>query len=193
MHRSMHMYAVDIMHALLCMYCAGVLTMMLHAAAARSAAAAPKLSLPAAARPGFEDGAAIIFRRWTALQLAVDQAGIPDRLIGPRPLCANNSLSSRSGIDSRSDCTRMKLRPVACQCAARCLQGWGGPDSAAKAHAMIRDVLGWFYNNTGRPSWYPAQQGAIEQQSDVTEQAEDLQHCICTQHTNSGLRRALCR
>lgn len=61
--------------------------------------ATPKLSLPTAARPGFEEGAAIIFRRWTALQLAVEQ-------------------------------------------------GWGGPDSAAKADAFIRDVIGWFYDNT---------------------------------------------
>lgn len=46
---------------------------VLNAAAAKSAAATPALSLQAAARPGFEEGAAIIFRRWTALQLAVEQ------------------------------------------------------------------------------------------------------------------------
>lgn len=28
-------------------------------------------------------------------------------------------------------------------------QGWGGPDSVAKADAFIRDVIGWFYDNTG--------------------------------------------
>ena len=59
---------------------------MLHAAAARSAAAAPKRSLPAAARPGFEEGAAIIFRRWTALQLAVDQVGFVATVSSVRPL-----------------------------------------------------------------------------------------------------------
>jgi hypothetical protein len=41
------------------------------------------------------------------------------------------------------------LQATARQCAACCLQGWGGPDSAAKADALIRDVLGWFYNNSG--------------------------------------------
>lgn len=29
------------------------------------------------------------------------------------------------------------------------MQGWGGRDSAAKADALIRDVIGWFYSNTG--------------------------------------------
>ncbi len=32
--------------------------------------------LPAAARPAFEEGATLIFRRWTALQLAVEQVGL---------------------------------------------------------------------------------------------------------------------
>lgn len=43
------------------------------AAAAREAVCGPESALPPAARPAFDEGATLIFRRWTALQLAVEQ------------------------------------------------------------------------------------------------------------------------
>ena len=33
------------------------------------------------------------------------------------------------------------------------MQGWGGPDGVAKADALIRDVLTWFYDNKGACTW----------------------------------------
>ena len=31
----------------------------------------------------------------------------------------------------------------------KCPQGWGGPDSLAKADVFLRDVINWFYGNKG--------------------------------------------